>query len=93
MSEVMTFSEVCEAAKNRWDEAHEAAAQEITDLDVDPRGIVFRSTVSRFYSSEYPDAIEENDYFLQKYDPENPSLPARIKSLYGLEVDLLEDES
>lgn len=97
MSETMTFSEVCEAAKIRWERAHRLAAKRIEGENVDPCGIVFRNTVSVIYGEgedeDFEGAIEENDYFLQKYDPENPSLPARIKSLYGLEVDLLEHES
>ncbi len=81
----MTFQDACSEAKIRWDTAHELASAEVASLDVDPRGIVFRGTVSKFYRQEYKGAIEENDYFLQKYSEDNPVLPERIRTLYSLD--------
>ena len=78
------FAEVRERAQERRRFANQLAAERVASLDVDPRGIVFRCTVSGIYRSEFPGAIEENDYFLARV--ENPSqLPQRIRSLYGLE--------
>jgi hypothetical protein len=87
MSEYMDFMQVCVEAKKRWDETHAIAADRVASLDVEPDGIVFRVMVSQAYKEQYADAIEENDYFLQKYSDENTTLPERIKTRYGFEVE------
>ncbi len=85
MTEMSNMTILQEEARQRWDYAHEAASCIVTELDVDPKGIVFRCTVSRIYKDEFPTAIEENDYFLKREQSEDSQLPERIKSLYKID--------
>lgn len=86
--EQVAFDAICVEAKSRWQKAHIYAAMNVYYRPVDPKGIVFRGALSGYYKMMFPEDKEENDYFLQKYSLEEPILPERLRSLYGLEEEL-----